>query len=178
MTTVDDAERLFTLHPSLRNYDMTHMGPKVYQGRLPPAGVGLAYSGFGLLVLCAREHQPAARNYPGVEVIRLPFDDCDSLAPATLARAAEIAQRGAAYVVAGKRVLNTCNLGLNRSGIVTALTLYYLRPHIEQKQPDAQWMDAAIRHIARTRGWPAGGLTALCNVSFVESLQAWAELQA
>lgn len=171
----DWARQQATLHHSLRGYSMTHMAPKLYQGARPPQGPGLAASGFGMLVLCALEHQPPSSAFPGVDVIHLPFDDCRELPEDVLKAAAEVAKIEVKQIAAGRRVLNTCNMGVNRSGVVTALAMYHLRLRLESKRPNAKWMAQVIKHIQATRFH--GELHGLCNPWFAQALHEWAKGQ-
>lgn len=105
--------------------DATRILPKLYQGSLPPEGRELADRGFDVLVLCAEEHQPSGRKFPGVQVYHAPLDDHDlSAVEARIAeRAAEAVRR---HVLRGERVLVTCAMGRNRSGLVVALAILKL----------------------------------------------------
>ena len=97
---------------------------KLYQGAIPPEGPWLACNGFRLLVLCAKEYQPSRSHFPNLCVIHAPNDD--SGRPPT-PREITIARHAAEYVAhavrSGHRTLVTCAMGLNRSGLVTALAL-------------------------------------------------------
>jgi protein-tyrosine phosphatase len=95
----------------------------LWQGSNPPKGTTLHQHGFNVLVLCAREHQYDPRHYPGVEVIHAPMDDGYSV-PMNIARPAAL--KAAAAIRKGAKVLTVCHMGLNRSGLVSALTLWYL----------------------------------------------------
>lgn len=84
---------------------------------------------FDVLVLCAREYQPkpASLYYPRKTVLYAPLDDSgrpptrDEIGiAATTSRAALRAYQH------GKRVLVTCWMGRNRSGLVTGLILMQL----------------------------------------------------
>ncbi len=100
----------------------------IWQGAQPPTGPTLREMGFDVLVLCAREFQPPAKMFPGVTVIHAPNDDDSSVAPSReqLDKALQAARQVVEAVRADKNVLVTCYLGLNRSGLVTALALYFL----------------------------------------------------
>lgn len=96
----------------------------LYQGSRPPAGHELHTTGVHTVVLCAIEHQPPSSEFPGVEVIRCPFDDSlEALDPHTWALIERTAQRVTERVRHKQRVLVTCRAGRNRSGLVTALAL-------------------------------------------------------
>lgn len=135
--------------------DVTRIAPKLWMGAAPPTGKALRDFGFDVVVLCAREYQPSERSFPGVRVIRAPFDD-DKLTPAAEATAAEAARHVAAAVTKGQRVLVTCAAGRNRSGLVVARTLQKLTP----KAPPQLIVD----HVQRLRP------LALTNTHFVQNL--------
>ena len=104
--------------------DRLHKG--LYQGSRPPPGDSLRQDGFRLLVLCAMEHQPPASNFPGVRVIHAPNDDDFSRLPTRdeLRLAIQAARQAVPILAGGGKVLSTCYMGLNRSGLVSALTLH------------------------------------------------------
>ncbi len=73
------------------------------------------------------EYQIAPENFPGVEVIYAPNNDDGS--PATreqFADAIRAARIATMRILEEKRILVTCMAGRNRSGLVSALTLYML----------------------------------------------------
>ncbi|MHC4814343.1 MAG: protein-tyrosine phosphatase family protein [Planctomycetota bacterium] len=136
--------------------DADRIAPKLYQGSLPPQGWALARSGFKVLVLAAREYQPPAWSFPGVDVIRLPMDDVDRpLNEAQRARVKLAAQIVSQRARRGERVLVTCAAGLNRSGLIVGTAL---------KLAGLGGCDA-VRRIRRARG-----PLALSNPSFVQAL--------
>jgi hypothetical protein len=97
----------------------------IFQGGYPLHNP--AEDGFDALVLCAEEYQPEASHFPGVVVVHAPMvDDVIDL------ETVETASRAAATVAdlirrnAVKRVLVTCAVGRNRSGLVTGLLLHDL----------------------------------------------------
>lgn len=94
----------------------------LYQGSAPPIGDKLRRAGFHAVVLCAREVQPIGFD-SSIHVIRAPFDDVVDPAPSDLKRAAAAAKRVAQLVRIGYCVLVTCAMGLNRSGLVSALAM-------------------------------------------------------
>lgn len=120
-------------------------------------------SGFSMLVLCANEHQEPADGFLGVDVVHAPnYDDgVHKLNRERLAIAVNAARQVAAAVRAGQKVLTTCVMGLNRSGLVNALALHFLHG----------W--PGERCIARVQLFrrPQRGITALCNEDFVAALQ-------
>lgn len=85
-----------------------------------------ADAGFDVLVLCAAEHQPDAENFPGVEVVHAPMFD-EQIDLEIIERASIAASQVADLIRDGaKKVLVTCALGRNRSGLVTGLILHDL----------------------------------------------------
>lgn len=135
--------------------DATRIVSRVYQGSKPPLGPMVGRSGFDVLVLCAEEIQPDSQCFPGVDVLRAGIDDAE-LSPREWMRVVRAADMTAARVRSGQRVLITCHMGLNRSGIVTAVTL-----HMLTGQPG----DAIVEHIQSRRSG------ALCNPSFVHAIR-------
>lgn len=107
--------------------DANKIIPRLYQGSRPPMGWDLVNAGVTSLVLCAEEHQPRAKNFPGILVCHAPLDD--HMKPLSRIEWNTI-QDAARFVVRelgrGGRVLVTCHAGRNRSGIVTALALIML----------------------------------------------------
>jgi protein-tyrosine phosphatase len=142
---------------SLRPLDATRIVSRVYQGSQPPTGYAVSSEGFDVLVLCAQELEPQqpASAFPSVSVIRAGIDDGE-LTRAEWARAVRAAAATVGRIRSGSRALITCHMGLNRSGLVTALTLHMLtgRPG-----------DEIVRHIQRRRSG------ALCNESFVKAIR-------
>jgi protein-tyrosine phosphatase len=82
-----------------------------------------------MVVLCAIEHQPPASAYPGIRVLHAPFDDAsEPVDEATWETARQASREAAKQLLKGRRVLVTCHMGINRSGLVSALTLLRLTP--------------------------------------------------
>lgn len=111
--------------------------PHVAQGSWPAIsskGKGEAFKIADIVVLCAEEHQAKGLQAPpGKHIIRLGFDD-DTYRPIP-PEAGKIfhahAQQLGKAALSGRKVLITCAMGLNRSGLITALTLmhgYRMRP--------------------------------------------------
>lgn len=100
--------------------DYDHIHSTLYQGSAPPVGKTLRALGFDVVVLCAEEYQLRAENFPGLKVILAPMAD-SPVVPAIVAHNA--ADSVARYLKKGKRVLSTCTMGWNRSGLVSALAL-------------------------------------------------------
>lgn len=104
--------------------DATQIKGNLYQGGEPPTGPALCKAGFDALVLAAVEVQPDAWKVPGVRVIRVPMEDVPvMLTPRQLRDVRLAAQTVAALLDHGKKVLVTCQMGLNRSGLIVADTL-------------------------------------------------------
>ncbi len=108
--------------------DADQIWKNIWQGSAPPKGPYVAMSGFDVLVLCAREFQPPPEKYPGVDVIYAPshdeeFDFDDQRQVKTITDAADAVVRAART---GRKILVTCYMGWNRSGLVTALALHQL----------------------------------------------------
>lgn len=103
--------------------DASRIAPHLCQGGRPPTGHGVAAKGFDLLVLCAMEYQPRVAEFHGLPgVIHCPIDD----ARPTQAEVDAVFRAGrmvADHVRNGERCLVTCQMGLNRSGFVTAIAL-------------------------------------------------------
>lgn len=102
--------------------DVTRIAPKLWMGSAPPTGRALRDFGFDVVVLCAQEYQPSERSFPGVRVVRAPFED-GRVTPAIEATAREAARQVAAAIKRGKRVLVTCGTSHNRSRLVVTHTL-------------------------------------------------------
>jgi hypothetical protein len=104
--------------------------PGLWQGSAPPEGADLAESGFDALVLCAAEHQPGPHLFPGLRtVVAVYLSDAGEPPTARELDSAVAASRAvASLVLSGRTVLVTCAVGLNRSGLVTALSLLQIEP--------------------------------------------------
>ena len=93
-----------------------------------------AFEHVGVLMLCAEEIQlPKLKAPPGKQIIRLGFDD-DTYRPIP-PEAGKIfhahAQQLGKAALSGRKIMITCAMGLNRSGLITALTLmhgYRMKP--------------------------------------------------
>ena len=130
--------------------------PGLFVGSKPSPG---RHADIDTIVLTAMEYQPSADQFPGAEVIHVPLDD----APGRRMRADEIADvlragsRVARRLRAGRRLLVSCAMGLNRSGIVAALAMH-----------DVYGMsaDEIIARLRRDRG-----MWALSNPNFEKLLR-------
>lgn len=144
------------------SFDAHRIAPRLWMGAAPPLGSVLAAQGFDIVVLCAKEYQPTAEWFPGVDVARVhlnddgktPFSAADALAAYQVAT-----QLAKCIKLGGSRVLVTCWEGRNRSGLVTALTLTQLT--------GCSGVDAC--RIVRFRRTPRKG-PALVNQEFVDAL--------
>jgi protein-tyrosine phosphatase len=103
--------------------DMSEVVPGLFVGSKPPPG---KHQGVDAIVLAAMEYQPPAHLFPGVEVIHAPLDDAPGrhMREDEIATAAKAAKRVARLLRSGRRVLSTCQMGLNRSSLVAALAMH------------------------------------------------------
>lgn len=135
---------------------LSEVAPGLYVGSKPPPG---RHAGVDVVVLAAMEYQPPAHLFPGAEVIHAPLDD-DPRRPMRedeVVRAARTADRVARRLRAGRRVLVTCAMGLNRSGLIAALAMadvYRMRA------------DEIVARLRRARG-----IMALSNPNFERLLR-------
>lgn len=102
----------------------TRIAQKLWQGSAPACRTPLKSTGFDVLVLTAKEHQLSASCFPDMRVIHAELDDSG---PPPTHRELRDAHRAALEASElwrrGARVLVTCQMGVNRSGLVTALIL-------------------------------------------------------
>ena len=111
---------------------MSNVAPRLWQGSRPlcdtplgGAGIDLAHGrslGIDVLVLAAEEYTPSCFEAQGIRVFYAQLDDAIP-SQEELDRANQIASAVTREYVRGKRVLITCYMGLNRSGLITALVL-------------------------------------------------------
>lgn len=142
--------------------DANRIASGLYQGSAPPLGYAVRRAGFDVLVYCAEEIQPAAFRHPGVEVLHCPLnDDGSPMRQDEWLRAIEQASLVSRLWRAKKRVLVTCAAGRNRSGLVTALTLYFATPRNGE---------SIVGQIRSSRFHWSG--PALTNRYFAEALEA------
>lgn len=145
-------------------YDAHRVGKKLWVGSCPilwgvegsPAEV-VKKNGFSLVVLCAEELQEVPLG--DVAVMKVPLDDHEiTRGEYRLAlRAASLISKKREQ---GQRVLVTCQMGVNRSSLVAAMSLML------RDQLPAQ---VAISQIQERRK-PAIGMKPLSNKSFVGAL--------
>lgn len=104
--------------------DADEIVPGLYQGSAPKVGHQLREAGVGMLVLAAEEYQPAARLFPGLEVVHAPlWDRPEGLTAREWGIAFKAVEGVARALRRGQIVLVTCALGLNRSGLIVACAL-------------------------------------------------------
>jgi protein-tyrosine phosphatase len=97
--------------------------PNLFVGSKPAPG---HHDGIDTIVLTALEYQPPAALFPGIEVLHAPLDDAPNrkMTWDEITIATKAADRVARRLRAGKRILVSCALGLNRSALVAALALH------------------------------------------------------
>jgi len=111
--------------------------------------------------LFAQEYQPDD-PHGNFELIKIGYDDNPNAENVELSQVANLAD-GASDTFSdrlrnGKSCLSSCAAGLNRSGLVTALTLMKVA---------GMGPDEAVQHIRRLRD-PQQGMSSLCNPRFVK----------
>jgi hypothetical protein len=109
--------------------DANEITKGLWQGSIPPRGTELKRNGYTALVLCAEEYQFKGDDwfFPGVRIIRAPNRDTEGLpTEGELRIAISAAQAATQEIMRGGKVLVTCMAGMNRSGLVSALTLHLL----------------------------------------------------
>jgi len=142
------------------NLDADEIVPRLWMGSAPPFGRTLARSGFGVLALCAVEHQPSSGNFPNVDVAYIGLDDDGNPIPREdFDKAIRLSAHLSREIYRGENVIVTCQQGRNRSGFVAALTLMRL------SGCDGR---AATKIIQTRRASPFG--PALTNRHFVAAL--------
>jgi protein-tyrosine phosphatase len=144
--------------------DADEIVPGLWQGSVPPRGNKLRRAGFHLVVLAAREWQLFDETFEGVEVVRAPLDDEDILPipRGDLRGALQAAHRTAEAIAKGKKCLVTCAAGMNRSGLISALTL-----HLLYGWPG----ETCIREVQEGRGPAKDGYLPLSNQQFLRFLR-------
>lgn len=92
----------------------------------PPPGPWLGMH-FSLLVLAAKQHQPSSRRFPGLRVLHVPLPDHRrALTPAERTAVLRASRVVARELAAGRSVMVTCEIGLNRSAVITSMALVRL----------------------------------------------------
>jgi predicted protein tyrosine phosphatase len=112
-------------HEALELSLMSHdeVAPGLFVGSKPAPG---RHDCVDAIVLAAIEYQPPADQFPGAEVLHAPLDDDSSrqMREDEIALAVKAAGRVARRLRAGRRVLVTCAMGLNRSALIAALAMH------------------------------------------------------
>lgn len=146
------------------NRIFTHKsGAELWQGDIRDVRslIQLPHSNITVIGLFAQEHQPddPSGNY---ELVKGGYNDSLSARGRELNKISDIAGRASDLfsdrLREGKGCLSSCAMGLNRSGLVTALTLM----KVADMDPEE-----AVRLI-RSRREPQSGMKSLCNPRFVE----------
>ncbi len=101
----------------------SEVAPGLFVGSKPRPG---RYEGIDAIVLAAMEYQPPAELFPGTEIIYAPLDDAPGRAmyEGEIVTAAKTADRVSRLLRAGRRVLVTCQMGLNRSALIAAIAMH------------------------------------------------------
>jgi len=151
--------QLITTELHKAHFDINWVAPRVYMGAFPAPWSGgslvdlprpgkpvrLRPFGFDAVAFCAYEMQPDALAYPDVQVLRVLLDDIPAIpSPEVRRELAAVVRELHSLWNDGKRVLITCAMGKNRSGLVTGLLLRSLGFDAEQAIHDIR---AARRHV-------------------------------
>lgn len=109
----------------LEGIEATQIRDGLWQGSRPPSGQVVRDAGFSLLVLCAKEYQLPAHKFVGVEVVSVSTTDSWWWPPAPEAIAGwkSAAQKVVETLRRGDKALVTCFAGINRSSVVSCLSL-------------------------------------------------------
>lgn len=113
------------MHPEF-NFDWILPG-RLAQGSYPGAGPSVLKS-WDVVVYCAEELQPRYQTPKGKTLYHFPIDDdIYRPVPSEVSRMGwQLAGQLTNHVRVGHRVLVTCAMGANRSGLVTGMTLMRL----------------------------------------------------
>jgi protein-tyrosine phosphatase len=139
------------------------VAPGLFVGSKPAPG---RHSCVDAIVLAAEEYQFSADMFPGAEILHAPLDDDPSrpMRADEIGIAARAGARVARRLRAGKRVLVTCAMGLNRSGLIAAIAMQDV------------WGMGADEIIGRLRR--ARGKWALSNPNFEQLLRVVIDVRA
>lgn len=112
------------------NLEADEIIPNLWQGSFPRL-LSAIEAGFDMVVLCAEERlkgrPPNEYTQNGLYVVEAPFLDTGYPTDEELKIAHWAADKVIRAVKAGKKVLVTCQAGLNRSGLVNAIAIRTLR---------------------------------------------------
>jgi protein-tyrosine phosphatase len=143
---------------------IARVATNLWMGAKPPPDRRVNLN-FDVLVLLAGKdeygYEPSAAVFPGIRLIWREFDD-GKLSPHQASMAVQIGEFVANAMVRGLRCVVTCNMGLNRSGLVCGIALI------------ARGMSAE-RAIARIRS--RRHANALFNQYFVTFLYDYAHMK-
>ena len=149
--------------PFVAPSNATEVIPRLWQGGKPAPG---CYS-FDLIVLVDDEYQPEASSFPCSRVLRIPLSDYRLPTPEEYVQARLVAETVVAWYRAGNKILVTCGAGLNRSGLITGLTMKML----------GYQQDDLIRLIRQARGDRAirntGYLAFIAKISSISAPSVW-----
>jgi protein-tyrosine phosphatase len=144
--------------PRTGGLDCSEITPGIYQGAKPPKGEAVALAGFHVLVLCAKEYQPKPASFPGLQtLVSVPLEDDEYAGEETRLMAERAGAMLAGRWLRGENLLITCQMGLNRSGLVTGFTLRAAFPdvpperilrQIRMKRRDALFNETFAKWVA------------------------------
>jgi protein-tyrosine phosphatase len=103
-------------------FNVSRIGPHLWQGSAPPKGSEIWFRGFEVVALCAFELQATPGTFGPTRILPAPMDDADADVE-TIATAKRAARSVCNHLLKGLRVLVTCAQGRNRSGLVVALAV-------------------------------------------------------
>jgi protein-tyrosine phosphatase len=138
--------------------------PGIAQGAYPDPPKS-AFQVFDVIVFCAEELQPRIKAPAGKQIFKLPLDDdiYRPIPPEIGKLLHQAAQALATYHAGGHKLLITCAQGVNRSGLMTGLTMMY-----SLRMPARE----TIKLIRSKRKSQDPDLFALCNPMFEQYLYA------
>ena len=140
--------------------DASEVAPGLFVGSKPAHG----RHAIDVIVLAAEEYQPHATRFPGTEVIHVPLEDVSwrPMRDDEIAAAVTTGNRVARRLRAGRRVLASCAMGLNRSALIAAIAM---------REVYGMSADEIITRIRRARGpW------ALSNPNFERLLRTVSQM--
>lgn len=139
--------------------DFDLIAPRLAQGAYPEPP-SEAFMHFDVVVFCAKELQPRnVKHHSNQVAVFCPMDD-DPYRPIDQKSAQVIhglSRKLSSYIQSGKSVLVTCAQGMNRSGLITGLTMVYLG-----------WSGVDAVQTIRAKRRQSDGMTALFNPIFAQ----------